>query len=135
MGCVLCEIAVDESHPHVVTDDEATVTILNLRPAVDGHLMVLPRHHVADAWGCPAGLYQRVYTAVHAAAARLRERLDGVAGITIVEAVRPAGWQSIPHLHVHVLPRRTGDGLQPIWVASTRAAETDLMALRERLTG
>ena len=134
MGCVLCEIAVDESHPHVVATESQTVTVLNLHPATEGHLMVLPRRHVADTWSCPVELYRSVYGSVHAAATLLRERL-GVDGITIVEAGRAAGWQTVAHLHVHVLPRRRADGMQPIWTALARADEGQLADLRQRLTG
>ena len=45
-------------------------------------------------------------------------------GITILQANKPAGWQTVPHLHLHVLPRHAGDGVELTWPRKSPAIET-----------
>lgn len=130
----MCWFARNQDHPHVVFADATTVTILNRAPAAPGHLLVFPRVHYADVWGVPADLYGAVYGAVRQAAERVRSRLSPD-GLTIVEAVREPGWQSIAHLHVHVVPRWRGDALRLPWTDARTHEEPELAAVKARLLG
>ena len=80
----------------------------------DGHVIVAtraPRETLLDCSEAEAAALmraaRRIAIAVQAAFAP--------AGITILQANRPAGWQTVPHAHLHVLPRRDGDGVGLVW--------------------
>jgi histidine triad (HIT) family protein len=81
-----------------------------LHPVAPGHMLVVPRPHVRDATEDP------VLTGwVMAAAARLAAR---VGDCNIITSVGPAATQTVFHLHVHVVPRRPGDGLALPWTGT-----------------
>ena len=106
-GCPFCDIAADpDGHDHVVYANRLTVVFRPLNPYVPGHLLVAPREHVPDA--THAGPH--IAAAVFSVAARYL-RGDG----NILTSVGAAATQSVPHLHVHVLPRGPEDGLSPDW--------------------
>jgi histidine triad (HIT) family protein len=84
------------------------------QPATEGHTLVVPRRHTPDLYEIPP---EDLAATIHAAqrmAVKLRDRL-GAEGVNLLNACRPAGWQTIFHFHIHVVPRYSGDGLQPPW--------------------
>jgi histidine triad (HIT) family protein len=81
-------------------------------PVTPGHALVVPRRHVADALEDPA----LTGDVVRLAAVYARSlRLSGVEACNIITSVGPEATQSVFHLHVHVVPRREGDGLPLPW--------------------
>jgi histidine triad (HIT) family protein len=107
--CVFCAIAADPSLASLVYADDHALAFLDTSPLFHGHTLVVPRAHYATLEDLPPpelapyfGVVQRVTRAV-------REALD--AGGTFV-AVNNTISQSVPHLHVHVVPRRPKDGLR-----------------------
>jgi histidine triad (HIT) family protein len=117
MGCVFCGI-VSGSVPAVrVADDSAGIAFLDTRPVFRGHVLVVPRPHIATLADLPAAdvggyfmLVQRLATAVEAALG---------AGGTFV-AINNKVSQSVPHLHTHVVPRTKGDGLRGFFWPRTK---------------
>jgi histidine triad (HIT) family protein len=108
-GCVFCAIVAGERPADLVLREEGAVAFLDLKPLFKGHVLVVPRAHVETLPDLPAdglaplfGAMQRVCRAVEAA-------LD--AHGTFV-ALNNKVSQSVPHLHVHVVPRRRKDGLR-----------------------
>jgi histidine triad (HIT) family protein len=84
-----------------------------LNPVTDGHLLVVPRRHVADAFEDP----EVTAETMRAAASIARDQYKSVNLITSVGA--PAT-QTIRHLHVHIVPRRADDGLHLPWTGQQR---------------
>ena len=107
--CVFCRIIAGEVPAHIVLEDEATVAFLDARPVFKGHVLVVPRqHYVTLADLPPAGvgpLFERVCLLSAALPAALGAQGTFVALNNVVS-------QSVPHLHVHVVPRTKGDGLR-----------------------
>ena len=108
-GCLFCRIATGDEPAAIVHADAQTVAFLDVRPVFEGHVLVIPRAHVetlpelpADALIPVMGVVQRVCEAVEAA---LEAHGTFVAMNNRVS-------QSVPHLHVHVVPRRRKDGLR-----------------------
>jgi histidine triad (HIT) family protein len=108
-GCLFCAIAAGETPATVVLRDEQVCAFMDARPVFKGHVLVVPRTHVptlleAEAPELPVlfGAVQRVARAVEAALGA-----DG----TFV-AMNNKVSQSVPHLHIHVVPRRRKDGLR-----------------------
>jgi len=84
-----------------------------LNPVTPGHLLVVPGEHVRDASVAPA-----TAAAVMQQAALVVQRLGGDANI--ITSIGPAATQTVPHLHIHVVPRREGDGLYLPWTGQQR---------------
>jgi histidine triad (HIT) family protein len=124
-GCKFCQIIVGEIPAHFLLETDDVVAFLDHRPLFHGHTLVLPREHietlldVPDAFVGPFFLeVQRLTAAVTAA---MEAQGTFVAENNVVS-------QSVPHLHVHVVPRRRKDGLRGFFWPRTRYASDGEMA-------
>jgi histidine triad (HIT) family protein len=122
---VFCGIVRGDLPAHVVYEDPATVAFLDINPAGEGHTLVVPRVHADDVLDADADTAAAVMRGVREVALLLDRRLDPD-GITVFQANRPAGWQDVFHLHVHVVPRWDGDDLVRPW--TPRPATTEALA-------
>lgn len=107
--CVFCNhdrIASPIFH-HVASNGEPVISFEPLGPVVPGHELVVPVRHVNDA-----GLVPRLTGAVMEVASVIAGRLPA---FNIITSAGQAATQTVPHLHVHVVPRRLGDGLALPW--------------------
>ncbi|WP_020663028.1 HIT family protein [Amycolatopsis benzoatilytica] len=130
--CVFCAIADgDTSAERVLFRDEHTVAFLDHTAVTPGHTLVIPRAHATDIWDISADAAAAVMRTVHQMAARIRTALHPD-GLTLFQANRPAGWQDVFHLHVHLVPRSDGDHLARPWSATVKNGAT-LAAVRELL--
>ena len=107
--CLFCRVVSGDLPAHVVYEDEFTVAFLDHRPLFPGHALVVPRAHVETLLDLPSAAVAPVFAAVQMLA-RAVERGLGAAGSFV--AVNNRISQSVPHLHVHVVPRRPKDGLK-----------------------
>ncbi|OBA74842.1 HIT family hydrolase [Mycobacterium sp. 1554424.7] len=110
MSCVFCAIVAGEAPAQRIYEDDEYLAILDIRPFTRGHTLVIPKRHTVDLTDTPpqtlagmATVGQRI-----ARAARTTELADAT-NIAINDG-RPA-FQSVMHIHLHVLPRREGDKL------------------------
>lgn len=116
MGCVFCSIARGEAPAEVVREWPDAVAIRPRSGGVSpGHVLVLPRVHVADAGSDP-----HVTATVMARAAELMAEHDDA---NIITSRGVAATQTVFHLHVHVVPRAAGDGLALPWTAQKETAQ------------
>lgn len=107
--CVFCDIAAGLIPAHVVLDDAEAVAFLDSRPVFKGHVLVAPRQHVRTLADLPAAAVGPFFLRVQRVSAVMPAAL-GCQG-TFVAANNIVS-QSVPHLHVHVVPRTKGDGLR-----------------------
>ncbi len=121
-GCVFCEIASGSRPAAVVMETDEVVAFLDARPVFKGHALVVPRSHIATLPDLPDELVLPYVRAVRAIAAAMPEAY-GCQG-TFVAANNVVS-QSVPHLHVHVVPRTKGDGLRGFFWPRTRYASDD----------
>ncbi len=107
--CVFCSIVGGEVDAHVVYDDDVVVAFLDSSPLFVGHTLVAPRRHHVTLADLPVGDVGPFFRRVQAMAAVMPVALGAqgtfVANNNVVS-------QSVAHLHVHVVPRRRGDGLR-----------------------
>lgn len=115
MTCIFCSIVTGESPAIVVDEDEHTMAFLAIHPANPGHTLVVPRTHADDIFDITSESLAAVAESTRRVAHLLNDRLRPD-GMNIVQNSRRAAWQSVFHLHVHVIPRTTGDGLMPPWI-------------------
>ena len=121
--CPFCEIVHrDDPDTREVYRDPDVVAFFPLEPATLGHTLVVPRRHIEDIWG--------VDLETAAALGRVVLRLSGVIkralapeGLNIIQSNGMAATQTVPHLHVHLVPRWTDDAIGRIWPPETNYTE------------
>jgi histidine triad (HIT) family protein len=107
-GCIFCDIVAGLVPAYRVLEDEETVAFLDHRPLLPGHVLVVPRTHYETLGDLPAEKVGPLFLNVQRLALAV-ERGMNADGSFVAVNIRIS--QSVPHLHVHVVPRRKGDGL------------------------
>ena len=129
--CTFCRIVRGELAAHVVHADEAHLAFLDHRPLFAGHVLVLPRAHVETLLDLPADQVGPLFLIVQRIS-RAVER--GMAADGVFNAVNNRVSQSVPHLHVHVIPRRKKDGLKGFfWPRYAYSGEAEMVAVRDAI--
>ena len=124
-ACVFCQI-IDGSVPaHLVHEDPSTLAFLDVRPLFPGHSLLVPRQHHETITDLPGDLVEPVFAAAQRLAGAV-ERAMGAAGTFVAMNNRVS--QSVPHLHVHVVPRRPKDGLRGFFWPRQRYGSEEEMA-------
>ena len=108
-GCVFCAIVAGRAAAEVVLDEEHLVAFLDRRPVFAGHVLLVPRTHVVTLPDLPAALREGFLEAAQRLCTAVVDAL-GAQGSFV--AVNNTVSQSVPHLHLHVVPRTRGDGLR-----------------------
>lgn len=125
MTCVFCRIVSGDESAHLVIDDDHVVAFLDRTPLFIGHTLVVPRAHHETLADLPVheigGLFERVRRLSAVIPAAMGAQGAFVASNQIVS-------QSVPHLHVHVVPRTKGDGLKGFFWPRTRYDNDEQMA-------
>lgn len=120
--CVFCRVLSGDLPSTVVFEDDLTLAFLDIKPAADGHTLVVPKRHTENLLTVNSEDLSAVIGSVQAVAHILDERLQPD-GLSIFQANRIAGWQDVFHLHFHVVPRWTGDALLRPWIGESVSAE------------
>jgi histidine triad (HIT) family protein len=107
--CRFCAIARGEVEARIVLDDEQVLAFLDHRPLFPGHCLVIPREHYETLPDLPSEMLQPLFGAAQLLARAMIEALEAEGSFVAVNNVVS---QSVPHLHVHVVPRRRKDGLR-----------------------
>ena len=130
-GCAFCRIVAGDASAHVVLDDEVAFAFLDVRPLFPGHTLLVPRAHHETLVDLPADLVEPLFSRARRLAGAMEHTL-GATGSFV--AVNNRVSQSVPHLHVHVVPRRPKDGLRGFFWPRTRYADdTEAAAVASRL--
>lgn len=108
-SCVFCEIVAGTADAHVVLDDDIAMAFLDRRPLFVGHLLLVPKGHVETLADLAPDLVDPLFRRAQRLSAVL-EHPFGATGSFVAMNNRVS--QSVPHLHVHVVPRNRKDGLR-----------------------
>jgi len=123
-GCLFCAIVAGEAPAHVVAEDDHTLAFLDVRPVFPGHVLLVPRNHHETLADLPPALVDPLFTAAQRLSRAVEAAMD--AHGTFV-AMNNTVSQSVPHLHVHVVPRRRKDGLRGFfWPRQRYAGEEEM---------
>jgi diadenosine tetraphosphate (Ap4A) HIT family hydrolase len=109
--CVFCRILAGELPSSPVLDSDLIVAFLDIRPANPGHTLVVPRRHVESFTELSRLEVEQLALCGQRIAAALKQGLSGCEAVTFSLADGAAAGQDVPHTHLHVVPRRAGDGL------------------------
>src|SRR3954467_6964449 len=119
-ACIFCSIAAGEVDAEVVWASDDFLGFLDARPVFKGHVLLVPREHVVTLPDLPAALRDGFLAAAQRLAVAV---VDGLGAQGSFVAVNNVVSQSVPHLHVHVVPRTKGDGLRGFFWPRTKYAD------------
>ena len=128
--CAFCRIVAGEESAHVVFEDEGSVAFLDNRPLFHGHTLLIPREHHETLGDLPDDLLAALFSN-----ARLLSRAipDAMGKPGSFVALNNVVSQSVPHLHVHVVPRKPKDGLRGFFWPRTKYEEGEMAETAERI--
>ncbi|MCB0999243.1 MAG: HIT family protein [Acidimicrobiales bacterium] len=108
-SCTFCGVVAGELEAHVVDEDDGFVAFLDRSPVFKGHVLVVPRPHVETLVDLPVPSVGALFERVQRIAAAMPDAIGAHGSFVAINNVVS---QSVPHLHVHVVPRRRKDGLR-----------------------
>jgi len=116
-GCRFCAIVGGDEHGHVVFEDDVSLAFLDHRPLFPGHSLLVPREHIETIWDLPDGMVGPLFANARLLSAAIRDAMNAQGAFVAVNNVVS---QSVPHLHVHVVPRNRKDGLRGFFWPRTK---------------
>ena len=119
--CIFCKIASGEIQGMRVYEDAETLAFMDLAKDVDGHVLVIPKKHCKNILDCDAETLSAVMNTVKKVSLHLTEKC-GYDGVNLLNASDESAGQSMPHFHIHIIPRRKNDGIDA-WPAFAGAKE------------
>ena len=133
MRCIFCEIINGVLPKRLIYEDEHTLAFLDIADDVDGHTIVVPKIHVNNILDCDGETLTRLMHAVQLISKHYVEHC-GYHGVNLLNASGAEAQQSIPHFHIHIIPRRHGDGINawPTFTGGTQSA--DIMHQKLKIT-
>jgi histidine triad (HIT) family protein len=129
--CIFCKIVAGELPAARVYEDDRTVAFMDIAPGTRGHLLVIPRSHAKDITEIDPDDLAAVAQSAQVMAKRVKERL-AADGVNVINSCGAAAWQTVFHLHFHVIPRYLDDPLQLPWVPSP-GDQDEIAAVAEQL--
>ena len=108
MACLFCSIIEGSVPAHRLYEDDDVLAFLDARPAAPGHTLLIPKTHAARVEDLSSEQAAALFDALHRIAGPIREAVSSDA-TTIGINNGPGSGQVIPHVHIHVIPRRRGD--------------------------
>jgi len=127
---VFCGIVAGELEADVVLDETDFVAFLDRRPVFKGHVLLVPRAHVVTLPDLPAELRDGFLEAAQRLATAVVDALGAQGSFVAMNNVVS---QSVPHLHLHVVPRTKGDGLRGFFWPRTKYAADESTQYAARL--
>ena len=130
-GCTFCGILAGDLPAAVVLDEPDLLGFLDVRPVFKGHVLLVPRAHVDTLPDLPTPMLGPFLEAAQRLAAAV---VDGLGAQGSFVAVNNTVSQSVPHLHLHVVPRTKGDGLRGFfWPRTTYGADEEAESYASRI--
>ena len=116
-GCTFCTIVAGETPAAVVCEDASTLAFLDHRPLFPGHCLLIPRAHVETLGDLPVDLIEPLFANAQRLSRAVEQAMEAEGSFV---ALNNRVSQSVPHLHVHIVPRRRKDGLRGFFWPRTK---------------
>ncbi|GIK40355.1 MAG: HIT family protein [Chloroflexota bacterium] len=130
-SCAFCKIIRGEERGYVVFEDETSLAFLDRRPLFPGHCLLVPKAHYQTLNDLPSELIAPLFANTRLLAQAVEQGLDAEG--TFV-AINNRVSQSVPHLHIHIVPRRKKDGLKGFfWPRSKYESETAILEVQQKI--
>ena len=131
-NCLFCRIVSGELAAVVVFEDENTVAFLDHRPLFSGHTLLVPRKHFETLGDLPATQVGPLFTNAQLLSRAIELAMEAEGSFV---AMNNRVSQSVPHLHVHIVPRRRKDGLKGFfWPRTKYSSEEEMEITREKIS-
>jgi histidine triad (HIT) family protein len=111
--CLFCKIAKKEVPSIFIKETNNFFAILDVHPKAPGHTLIIPKKHFTTFLDLPSTLSQEMHKLIQEVASKLLDEKQGDGFNILINNLPPAG-QVIPHLHIHIIPRRESDSLHTI---------------------
>lgn len=128
--CIFCKIASGEIQGLRIYENDETLAFMDIAKDVDGHILVIPKKHCKNILDCDADTLSAVAQTVKTVSNHLTERC-GYDGVNLLNASDESAGQSVPHFHIHIIPRKTGDGIDA-W-PKFEGAKENIQAIFEKV--
>jgi histidine triad (HIT) family protein len=129
MNCLFCGIVNGEVNASLVFDDDISIAFLDHRPLFPGHCLVVPKKHFETLSDLPTNLVGPFFRNVQLLTRAVEVSLEAEGSFV---AMNNRISQSVPHLHVHVVPRRKKDGLKGFfWPRNKYGSEADIAKVQQ----
>jgi len=111
MDCIFCKIAKKEISSKIVTETENSIAFLDAFPLSRGHTLIIPKHHYEKVQDITVDDNTDLFETLH----KVISKVDKITGSTLLAIHNGKGsGQEIPHVHVHLIPRKPGDSAGPV---------------------
>jgi len=131
--CIFCSIVSGQAPASRVYEDETVLAFMDIRPFSDGHTLVIPKEHASGLAELEPELGGLVFRTARRIALALRASDLPVDGVNLMLADGAAAMQTVFHVHIHAVPRRTGDKLSIARRALVRRSSGDLERSAEQV--
>ena len=108
--CIFCRIAAGEIPSRKVYEDEWAIAFMDAAEDVDGHILAIPKEHRQNILDCDEETLFHLMKTVKRISNHLTEKC-GYTGVNLLNASGESAGQSVPHFHIHIIPRKSGDGI------------------------
>lgn len=130
--CIFCKIANGEIPSKTLYEDGDFRVILDLGPATRGHALILPKEHADNLYELPETLAAKVLPLAQKISGMMREKLH-CDGLNLVQNNGESAGQTVPHFHMHMIPRYEGDGQNIGWKPG-EPTQDELEEIRRQIT-
>jgi len=107
-NCIFCKIVKGELPAFVVFEDDCVLAFLDINPLAQGHTLVIPKKHYENIFDIDEETLQRIIVAAQKIAQKMKKVLSAE-GVNVINASGKTAEQSVPHFHLHLIPRKRGD--------------------------
>ena len=129
-GCIFCKIASGEIQGLRIYEDDKTLAFMDIAKDVDGHILVIPKEHCKNILDCDPETLWAVSQTVKTVSNHLTDHC-GYEGVNLLNASDESAGQSVPHFHIHIIPRKRNDGIDA-WPRFEGAKE-EILSVFEKL--
>jgi histidine triad (HIT) family protein len=129
--CLFCKIVSREVEAKIVFEDEISMAFLDVRPLFPGHILLIPKAHYRTLTDLPAELIGPFFSNAQMLAGKVQEVMKSEGTFVAINNVVS---QSVPHLHVHIVPRKRSDGLRGFFWPRRPYQEGEMVAMHEALS-
>ena len=131
--CIFCKVLAGELPSEKIYEDDHVLSVMDINPWTRGHAVVFPKKHAENLFEISDDELAHVAHGAKRVATMMRDAL-GCDGVNLLQSNGRAAWQTIFHLHVHVIPRYEGDPLQ-LPVHPQPAEADELAAVAKEIRG
>lgn len=131
MDCLFCKFGRGELPCLKVFENDAALVLMDIARDVDGHMLAIPKAHAESILDCDAASLHGVMDAIQAVSRHCVEKC-GYEGVNLLNASGMSAGQSMPHFHIHMIPRRADDGVDawPAFAGAKRDIQEVYQALK-----